>query len=127
MGLIEDFYGRLSTYPGLVALVNDRIWPVEAEQGVKEPYCVYEQVSGGRRYSHSGYSNLQRSRMQVNCYADTFEAAKEIAAQVTAALESWSEANVKAVGSFQQNEIDMIDIDTGFYVVMVDFFVWYKG
>ena len=79
MGLIEDFYTRLTTYPGLTALISDRIWPVEAEQGVKEPYCVYEQVSGGRRYSHGGYSNLQRPRMQVSCYADTYEMAKDIA------------------------------------------------
>ena len=125
MGLIEDFYPRLSTYPGLVVLIGDRIWPVEAEQGEKRPHCVYEQVSGGRRYSHNGYSNLQRPRMQVNCYAGTYEIAKDIAAQVTEALESWF--SVKTGGNRQQNEIDMIDPATTFYVVVVDFFIWYKG
>ena len=124
MGLIEDFYTRLTTYTGLVALIDDRIWPSEAEQGVKDPHCVYEQVSGGRRYSHKGYSNLQRPRMQVSCYADTYEVAKDIAAQVTAALESWSNVNVNGV--FQQNEIDLIDPATDLYVVPVDFFIWYK-
>jgi len=124
MGLTDDFCNRLSTYPGLVALVGDRIWPVETPQGEKRPHCVYEQVSGGRRYSHSGYSNLQRPRMQVTCYADTYEAAKDIAAQVTEALESWSAVNVNGV--FQQNEIDMIDPATELKVVVVDFFIWYK-
>jgi len=125
VGLIEDFYTRLSTYPGLVALIGDRIYPVEAPQGEKRQYCVYEQVSGGRRYSHSGYSNLQRPRMQVSCYAETYEAAKDIAAQVTAALESWF--TLKTGGNRQQNEIDMIDPATGLKVVVVDFFIWYKG
>jgi len=124
MGLTEDFYTRLSTYPGLTALVSDRIWPNEAEQGVKNPYCVYSQVSGGRRYSHSGYSNLQRPRMQVNCYADTYEMAKDIATLVTEAIESWF--SVKTGGNRQQNEIDLIDPATGFHVVVVDFFIWYR-
>jgi len=124
VGLIEDFYTRLTTYPGLTALISDRIWPVEAEQGVKEPYCVYEQVSGGRRYSHDGYSNLQRPRMQISCYADTYEMAKGIAAKVTEALETWSSVNLNGV--FQQNELDLIDPETGFYVVSVDFFIWYR-
>jgi len=125
MGLIEDFYTRLSTYPDLVALIDDRIWPIEAEQGVKEPHCVYEQVSGGRRYSHNGYSNLQCPRLQVSCYADTYEMVKDIAAQVTTALESWF--SLKTGGNRQQNEIDMIDPVTGLKVVVVDFFIWYKG
>ena len=125
MGLIEDFYNRLLTYPGLVGLIGDRVWPVEAPQGTKDAHCIYEQVSGGRRYSHSGYSNLQRPRLQVSCYADTYEMAKNIADHVTTALESWF--SLKTGGNRQQNEIDMIDPATGLKVVVVDFFIWYKG
>jgi hypothetical protein len=127
MGLITDFYVRLTTYAGLTTLVGDRVWAVDTEQGEVAPYCVYSQISGGRRYSHSGYSGLQRPRMQVNCYAKTYEEAKDVAAQVTAALESWPGVNAAVGSAFQQNEIDLFDAETVLYFVPVDFLIWYKG
>lgn len=125
MGLIADLHTRLTTYPGLTELVGNKVWPVQARQGAVMPYCVFFQVSGGRKYSHSGYSNLQRPRIQVSCYARTYDGAKEVAAQVTAALESWSSVNAKVCGVFQQNEVDLSEED--WYHVPVDFFIWYKG
>jgi hypothetical protein len=128
MGLITDFYTRLKTYAGLTALIGTRVYGGDnAPDGVSRPYCVYSQVSAGRKYTHSGYAGIQRPRMQVNCYADTYEEAKEVAAQVTAAMESWPAANVQVGAAFQDNEVDLYDNETGLYVVPVDFILWYHG
>ena len=128
MGLTTDFYTRLTTYAGLTALISTRVYGGDnAPDKATKPYCVYSQVSAGRKYTHGGYAGIQRPRMQVNCYAETYEVAKEVAAQVTAALESWSVANVQVGAAFQDNEVDLYEKDTGLYVVPVDFFVWYHG
>ena len=125
--MIDDYYQRLLTYPGLTALIGDRVYAVTADDEATAPYCVYEQVSGGKRYTHGGYAGLQRPRMQVTCYASTYEVAKDISVQVTAAMESWPAASVLVGSAFQQNEIDLYDNDTGLYIVPVDFFITYYG
>ncbi|HBV97778.1 MAG: hypothetical protein JL50_02945 [Peptococcaceae bacterium BICA1-7] len=125
MPLIEErLYGYLSGYAGLIALVADRIYPLVAPQDVEKPYCVYMQVSNTRIHSHSGYSGLQRPRMQVSGIAETYPEAKAVADQVTAALEAWPGAdNVKA--AFFQNETDLYEEETGLFIVSVDFFIWH--
>jgi len=127
MSLITDVYTRLTTYAGLVALISTRVYAVEAPANITDPYCVYMQVSSDRRYSHGGYSNLQKSRIQVSCYAPTYEASKTVAVQVIAAVESWPSVNVTIGAAFVQNEIDMFEDETGLYHTPVDFLVWYQG
>ena len=123
----EDLYSHLSTYAGLTALVGDRVYPVAAPQGIKPPFCVFLKVSNQRQYSHQGFSNLEQARLQVSCYADDPLEAKQVAAQVTAAMEAWPGVNVKAQAVFQDDETDLHDEyqSTGLYHVSVDFLVWY--
>lgn len=121
----EDLYSHLSTFTGLTALVGDRVYPVTAPQTVQAPFCVFFKVSDARIYSHQGFSGLERVRVQISCYAETYLEAKQVAEQVTAAMEAWLAANVKVQASFQENELDMYDSETGLYHVPVDFFIWY--
>ena len=124
MSVEADLYAYLSTYAGLTELVGTRVYPLVAPQAVKESYCTYQKISPGRKYSHGGFSNLSRPRIQVNCYATTYAQAKAIAVQVIAAVEAWPGAsNIQA--AFVENEIDMYDPDTELYQVPVDFFVYY--
>lgn len=120
----EDLYSYLSTYAGLVALVDTRIYPLVGPQKVTAPYCTYQKISPGRMYSHSGFSGLSKPRMQVSCYGSTYAQVKAVAAQVIAAVEAWPGAsNIQA--AFVENELDMYDPETGLYHVPVDFFVQY--
>ena len=102
-----------------VNLVSNRVYAVKAPQGVDKPYIVYSKVSNQREYSHDGFADLSRARMQVSCYADSYGSAKQVAEEVISTLEGWE--NV----SFLVNEQDLYEEDTGIYHVPVDFFIWY--
>lgn len=124
MSIETELYTYLSTYAGLTALVSTRIYPLVAPQKIQEPYCTFQKISSSRQYSHGGYSGLQRPRMQVTCYAPTYEAAKAISVQVIAAVEAWpGAANIQA--TFVENETDLYNPDTELYQVPVDFFCYY--
>lgn len=125
MSIEEDLYAYMSTYAGLTELVGTRIYPLVAPQNVQKPYCTYQKISTGRQYSHSGYSGLQRPRMQVSCYAETYSQAKAVAAQVVAAVEAWSAANARVQAALQENEQDFYDEETKLYYVPVDIFCYY--
>lgn len=125
MSVETDLYSRLSTYADLATLVSTRIYPFVAPQSVNKPYCTYQKISSGRMYSHSGYSGLQRPRMQVTCYAETYAQAKAVAAEAIAAIEGWPAANASVQSAFFENEEDFYDEETKLYQIPVDFFVYY--
>jgi hypothetical protein len=116
----QALYTRLSTYAGLVALVSTRIYPLVAPQNATKPYITYSRISTQREYSYSGYSNLQRVRFQISCYAETYAAAKAIAIQVMAAVEAWTAVQA----AFVENQTDLFEKETKLYHVPVDIFVW---
>lgn len=121
----EDLYSHFSTYSGLTSLVGTRIYPIVAPQNVKAPYCVYSKASNQREYAHDGFCNLARSRMQVSCFADDPLEAKQIAGQVTAAMEAWPAVNAKAQAVLQQNESDGYGDTTGLFHIPLDFIIFY--
>lgn len=129
MSLQSDLYSHLSTYAGLTALVDERIYPLVAPQGAAYPHCVYSIVSNVRSYSHGGYSGLDRVRVQISCYAQDsstgagYDMAKAVAAQVIAALENWN--NVRVQAARPENEVDLYDAQAEAHYVPVDVFVWY--
>lgn len=121
----EDLYSQLSTYEGLTALVKTRIYPLVAPQTVQVPFCVYTKISNERQYSHGGFSNLERVRMQVSCYAETYAGTRAVVAQVIAAIAAWPAVNAKVQAALQENEVDFYDDGTQLYHLPVDFFIWY--
>lgn len=123
MSIETDLYTQLSTHAGLTALVSTKIYPVLAPQKVDLPYCVYLKVSNVRQYSHQGFSNLERVRLQISCFAKTYSTAKDVAAQVIAAMEAWSASSVQAV--IPDGEEDLYEEDTETYHIPLDFIVWY--
>lgn len=126
MSRLEDaLYSYLSGYAGLTALVDKRIYPFLAPQGVSAPYCVYSKIGNQRQYSHDGYSTLQRPRVQISCFAATYVTAHAIAEQIVAAMEAWPDTNADVQVVFEENEIDDYEPDTKLHHAAVDFFIWY--
>lgn len=118
MSFENELYQHLTTFPNLEGV---KVYAVNAPNGIKPKYIVYEQVSGGRQYTHDGYAGLKRPRVQISCYAKTYEDAKDLATKVTVAMENW----VYTV--FQSGESDAFEENTGLYNVPVDFLIWYEG
>ena len=122
MSIETVLYNRLKTYPGLTAIISARVYAVIAPDEATKPYVTYQKISPGRDYSHSGYSGLQKPRIQVSSYALTYEEAEAIDTQVTAALESWvGQDTVQAV--FKDGEREGYERDNELYYRSSDFFV----
>ncbi len=87
MAIEEDLGTYLETN---VTLVNGRVHAMKLPQGAPLPALVFLRVSGVPLHSHSGYSHFTTARFQVSCWAQTFKAVRELAAQVRAELDGFS-------------------------------------
>lgn len=112
MGLKDDLYSRLSTYPGITALISTRIYPGVGPEGMTSSYAVYSVVSRRRVYSLGGFSHLTEYRVQVSCFAQLplvsgEPRAQAIAEQVIAAMENWPATNSKVQSCLQDGQEDL--------------------
>lgn len=65
---------------------GDRIWPNVADDSPATPYCVFQTIANAPENTLSGEVPIDSARIQVDSYAETYEGAKALAAQVRAAL-----------------------------------------
>ena len=80
MSLYNKLYKHLSTSVLITAHTSNRIHPVVLPQGTVAafPAVTYQRVSGDRVYSLSGYSTLENARLQIDCWATSFETVKDL-------------------------------------------------
>jgi len=75
----EALIAYLLSYVGLTSLVGSRVRPVIAKQGEGFPSVVVTTVSHLPEYVTQGAVSLADSRVQVDCYAETFAGSKAVA------------------------------------------------
>lgn len=89
-------YTKLSTTAGITA-ITARIYAGYAAQGAALPYIVFNKVGKANEiYMGSLPAAIATSRIQIDCWASTFEGAKALADKVRLALDSWSTTGVNA-------------------------------
>lgn len=64
-GIEEAIYTLLQNDPAIAALVDDRIWPLERDQGSKLPAITYQRAGGLRDYDMQGATRLVESRFLI--------------------------------------------------------------
>jgi hypothetical protein len=77
---------KLLAASGVTALVSTRINWLRRPQGDGLPCIVLHRIDGTPDVHHGGYSGLVQSRVQVDCWASTYGAAKAIARAVQTAV-----------------------------------------
>jgi len=82
----EGLVTYLSENVELTGLIGDRLYPLALPQSPTMPAVVYQEISAVPEYSQSGYSDLERTRMQFKCWANTLLMAKQIKAVLRMAL-----------------------------------------
>lgn len=107
-----------ATINGILEGVGLTIYGVRAPDDVLYPYSTFSKISGGRVYSHNGYSKIARPRFQIECYDRTYNGAKTVAAAVTEAIEQQLPGS-QLVGDFD-------DEFNGTYRIAQDYFINYK-
>lgn len=118
-------HSYLASHAGLNSLISGSLHRTMAPANYPRPYCVLFRVSRVRGYTHDGYSGLTRYRLQVSCFADTDELAKQVAEQVTAAMEAWPSVNLNVQSCEHVGEQDLYEADAKVYHVPVDFLIVY--
>lgn len=114
--------------PELRALVDQRIYPVQAPQGVALPCIVYTQVSDLDDLVHSGRSPWHAMRLQYDAYARSFHEVHDIARALRLAYEgqSFPVANEMAIAHCRvEAEFDVHDADEGIYRRTLEFIFHY--
>lgn len=112
-------YSRLAADAAVTALVGTRIFAAKAKQGAAVPRIVFtiigEQPTGTAAGSLE--SRLRRARIQVDCYADTVDAADDLANKVEPVL-LMTETPLR---SRLTDRVHLYDDETGLRRVSMDF------
>jgi hypothetical protein len=81
-----NLIAKLLATAGVTALVSTRINWSRRPQGSALPAIVLHRIDGAPDYHHAGASGLVQSRVQVDCWAASYGAAKAIARAVETAV-----------------------------------------
>lgn len=130
----KAIHARLGAHAGTKNLVGNRIYPLRLPQGPTYPAVRYQVIGAPRTHVMGGSTGEVHARVQVDCYADTYEGAKELADQVRLALNWLMDTTVGGVAVeviMLEDERDLDEPTTilpgekGIYRVMFDFIAHY--
>lgn len=117
---------------GLTAAVGSNLNWNERPQGAALPAINLSRVSTGIAYHHAGATDLERARVQADCWGRTALECETSAKALRAAVETMHEARGDTMleRGFIENMIDTDPEDLGGGVtvhrIIVEFFVWHR-
>ena len=121
MTIETDVFSRLTTFPGLTALVGTRCYPVRLPQNPILPAVSFFKVSNPRVFSHDGDSSLQHPRYQFSSWAETYAEAWAVAEQIRLAMQGEWGAGI----GIYRNAVDLFDTEAEWYHIPVDIEIWH--
>jgi len=95
----------------LLGVASGRRYWVKAPQAADRPFVVLTRIDGLRDYVMQGPTGYVASRVQVDCYADTYTAAKVTGRAAMAVLSGHRSGNI--LGIFVESERDLPAVDAG--------------
>jgi hypothetical protein len=81
---------RIETAPALARLLAFRVYPIMAPVSAALPFVIYQRSVIERNQTLSVPVGVPRVSVQVDTYAATYEAAREIADAMRANLDGWT-------------------------------------
>ena len=117
---------------GVSAQVGTRIyWGRRTQSSSDLPSIVLEKISAPRDYHYTGPSNLIESRVQLDCFGETYASAKTTARAVISALSNYSgtQSGVVVQRITIENERDYDGQESAanryLFVTSVDLLIWH--
>ena len=95
------------------ALVGDRIYPLERQQGSDLPAITYGRGGGERLEALDGKTGLAQMSLQIECYGLDYTPAKDLAEAVRRSLERWHDETTDppVLDVFLEGDIDALHED----------------
>ena len=118
MPLEVSFHAALTAGSPWPTAAQDRVYHVIAPQGRALPRITFTRAANAPVVSLSGSSRLDQVRMQVDCWARTYQEARALAVQVRAVLEP------QPFKALMQNDFDDYEVETQTWRVSMDFRCW---
>jgi len=116
----------------VLAIIVARVYPVSAPQNATLPYIVYQIVGSETLYHADNEAGLQATRMQIDCYAETYDAAYDLADKVRLALSGYTGliSTILIRGIFLESQQDLSEptVERGEKPLMrisADYEVWH--
>ena len=124
----EAVAARMLAFPALSGLIVQRLFPLVIPQDMALPAVAYQKIDSPKTSSHSGRSDLARSRFQFTCAAETYAGVKALAAEV---VNCWwgyrgTIGGVRIDGSLVENDSDGGAVLEGDNVVTIDVVIWHS-
>lgn len=94
----------LAENDAVTAIAADRIWLGFRPQGERQPGVVLSLTSSEHPHTFEGHGGYVQGAMQCDCLAPDYKTAKQLAAAVIAALDSYT-------GTVADTVIDLIEVD----------------
>jgi hypothetical protein len=113
-------------------LVSTRVYPIVRREGSSLPAIVYQQITGARDHVMSGPSGFVSSRFQINCWADTYAGADELADAVRIAFDGYDGTKenvvIQCIHVIDEGDMPVISPDNealNFHGKRLDIMVWF--
>jgi len=106
--------------PGFPTSAGNNVYALMLPQNSGFPAISFQRISSVPVNALSGSSGMEYVRVQFDCWAETFAAAKQLAVELRALLEAGSFKALMA------NDFDDYDPDAKVYRVSSDFQMWQK-
>ena len=123
MGMPADFVSRILTQGGITDIIGDRIFPLIVPEHVysdpqdRRPCLVYQTAGSTRGKTFCATDDLISEQFSVDCYAETYDAAKRLGDAVIAGVVDFSgvsgATHIEAV--FLDSEFDTVDLEPGLF------------
>ena len=85
----ELIFARIAADAPLGDLIGDRCYPLLAPQDADRPYLIYRRASTRFANTLDGYTGSASLEFELTGYAETYAAAKALAAAAATSLSGW--------------------------------------
>jgi hypothetical protein len=112
----ETIYDTLIADTAVDAIVDGRVYAIVMPENSQSYPCItFQRISGTPDVALSGHTGLDQVRVQIDCWAKTFQAAKDLGVLVRTAF-----TDIGIVKS----DFDYYEADTKLFRVSQDFQFW---
>ncbi|MBU1567715.1 MAG: DUF3168 domain-containing protein [Proteobacteria bacterium] len=102
----------------LDSLVSNRCYPVVAPDNPTRPYIIYQVITNVPNVLLDGPGGLERRRMQIDIWAETYASQKSLEAQVFSAMAAATFSNIPLMAQ------DSYEPETKLFRSIMEFSIW---
>jgi hypothetical protein len=128
----EAIIASLLAMPDIAGLADTRVYPGSRPQGSALPAVVFNRIDGAPLYGDEGELGVAQSRIQIDCWADTYAGAKGLARAVNSGLSAFvgEASGTQFLSIFTEAERDLREAGANAaaypFRTSIDFIVWHR-